>query len=60
MITARDAIPTTIPIQSDPTLSQASISGSNEIPTDVAVAIIPVIPALKELVSIVLHILLIV
>ena len=45
-------MPTTIPIQREPILNHASISGSNEIPTDVAVANTPVTPALNELVSI--------
>ena len=54
MITASDAMPTTIPMQREPNLNHVSIAGSNEIPTDPAVANIPAIPALNEFVSIIL------
>jgi hypothetical protein len=52
MITASDAMPTTIPMQREPMRSHCSIAGSIEIPILVAVANIPAIPALNEVASI--------
>ena len=51
-MTASDPIPTAIPTSNDPILNHASTSGSMDIPTEVAVANIPVTQALNDGVSI--------